>query len=271
VAEVEEEWVTPLDTRMEAVGGTVLRRARADVVDAQIARDDAAMEADIAALEAEYAQASGEAKAKLRAKVDAARATLARSRDKARARMEAAQNEAEAKISALKAQAATAQAERKHQLDARVAEIQAEYRERRTKLDGVRERIREALAPAPDGPDEGANPYGLIARVREGMTVVDAAGQEIGRVRMIQMGDPAAVSTEGQYQEVALLRPSEPDLPPALRPGMLRMGFVKVEPAGPPRPGKHDHYVRSDQIAAVAGGRVTLAVTESKLAEQVAN
>ena len=31
VAEVEEEWTTPVDTRMEALGGTVLRRALWDV------------------------------------------------------------------------------------------------------------------------------------------------------------------------------------------------------------------------------------------------
>src|SRR5581483_4035881 len=270
VAEVDEEWATPLDARMQAVGGTVLRRARGEVVDAQIAREDAALDAEIAALETEYERATGEAKAKLRTKIDAARARLQKTRDDARTRLEAAQVEAEAKIAALKAQAASAQTERKQQLDKRAAEVQAEYRERRVELDRARELDREALARKPDGgtAEEGpAGPYGLIAQVREGMSVVDAAGKEIGRVRMVQMGDPGAVSTEGQYQEVALLRPSEPDVPGALQPGMVRMGFVKVERGGPPRPGKHDHYVRADQIAAVAGGRVTLAVAEAKLAD----
>src|SRR5581483_11918090 len=255
VAEVDEEWATPLDARMQAVGGTVLRRARGEVVDAQIAREDAALDAEIAALETEYERATGEAKAKLRTKIDAARARLQKTRDDARTRLEAAQVEAEAKIAALKAQAASAQTERKQQLDKRAAEVQAEYRERRVKLDRARELAREALARKPDGgtAEEGpAGPYGLIAQ---------------GRVRMVQMGDPGAVSTEGQYQEVALLRPSEPDVPGALQPGMVRMGFVKVERGGPPRPGKHDHYVRADQIAAVAGGRVTLAVAEAKLAD----
>jgi uncharacterized membrane protein len=31
VAEVEEDWVTPVDTRMEAIGGTVFRRSLSDV------------------------------------------------------------------------------------------------------------------------------------------------------------------------------------------------------------------------------------------------
>src|SRR5262245_10258770 len=33
VAQVEEEWTTPVDTRMEALGGTVFRRALSDVTD----------------------------------------------------------------------------------------------------------------------------------------------------------------------------------------------------------------------------------------------
>jgi uncharacterized membrane protein len=33
VAEIEEDWTTPVDTRMEALGGTVFRRALSDVED----------------------------------------------------------------------------------------------------------------------------------------------------------------------------------------------------------------------------------------------
>jgi hypothetical protein len=63
VAVVEEESVLPLDTRMDAMGGTVFRRTPGEVAHAQIEREIAAMEADIAAMAAEYQQASGEAKA----------------------------------------------------------------------------------------------------------------------------------------------------------------------------------------------------------------
>src|SRR5262249_30018638 len=38
VAEVEEQWVIPVDSRMEDLGGTVFRRSRNDVVDAQVER-----------------------------------------------------------------------------------------------------------------------------------------------------------------------------------------------------------------------------------------
>jgi hypothetical protein len=73
VAEIEEEWVLPLDDRMEALGGTVLGWTRGEVTDAQIERDIAVMEADLAAMEAEYEQASGEDKAKLQSNIAAAK------------------------------------------------------------------------------------------------------------------------------------------------------------------------------------------------------
>ena len=81
LAEVDEEWVTPLDTRMEALGGVVIRRARAEFVDAQIEREAEADRAELAQLKAEHAQAVGKAKAKLQAKVDAVEKRLRARRD----------------------------------------------------------------------------------------------------------------------------------------------------------------------------------------------
>ena len=66
VAEIDEEWVTPLDARMEPLGGIVFRRVRAEFIDAQIEREIAANRAEIATLKAEYHQAVGEAKASSR-------------------------------------------------------------------------------------------------------------------------------------------------------------------------------------------------------------
>jgi len=51
VAEVWEERITPVDTRIEALGGLVLRRARVDVADVQIEREVASLQAELAGLE----------------------------------------------------------------------------------------------------------------------------------------------------------------------------------------------------------------------------
>jgi hypothetical protein len=68
VAEMWEEWTLPVDTRMEALGGIVFRRMRGEILDAQIERDVAALDAELAELEAESDQATEEAKARLQAR-----------------------------------------------------------------------------------------------------------------------------------------------------------------------------------------------------------
>src|SRR5713226_1396600 len=53
VAEIDEDWTTPVDTRMEALGGLVFRRALKDVNDTVDREDVAAMKADRAQFKAE--------------------------------------------------------------------------------------------------------------------------------------------------------------------------------------------------------------------------
>jgi uncharacterized membrane protein len=69
VAQIEESWTTPIDTRMETLGGTVFRRGlgqvRQDIED----QDIAAMKADVAQLKEETKTANAERKAKLQKKV----------------------------------------------------------------------------------------------------------------------------------------------------------------------------------------------------------
>ncbi len=144
VAEIEEEWVTPLDTRMETLGGSVLRRARGEVVDAMIARDKAGAEAELAALQAEYQQANAERKAKLQARIDAGNANLRKIQERTTEWHEARQREAEAKMASLKEQEARASAERKQQIAKRQAEIEASNAERKAKLGKARELISHA-------------------------------------------------------------------------------------------------------------------------------
>jgi uncharacterized membrane protein len=65
VAEVEEEWTTPVDTRMEKIGGTVFRRALSDVHDTANTEEMNALKADFDQLKAEHAKAQADRKAKL--------------------------------------------------------------------------------------------------------------------------------------------------------------------------------------------------------------
>lgn len=87
VAEVEEGWVLPLDTRMEVLDGVVLRRHRIDVEAERLDREIDALNREMDELDAEIAQASAEAKAKLEGKRERARARLQKAQDRAKARV----------------------------------------------------------------------------------------------------------------------------------------------------------------------------------------
>jgi len=147
VAEVWEEWVMPIDTRMEAAGGVVFRRARGEVLDYQIERDATALKAEIADLKAEFAQADKEAKEKLQAKITAAKAKLQATQDRAKAALEATKREMDAKMKSLKEQMAKAQDDRKAKLEKRIAEVKSDYTRRTDKLHQALELTKEALKP----------------------------------------------------------------------------------------------------------------------------
>jgi uncharacterized membrane protein len=110
VAEIEEDWTTPVDTRMEAIGGTVFRRALSDVTDTANAEEVAAMKADIAQMKAEHAKAHADRKAKLQEKINQLDSKIQAQLQKHKDRRQAVEREAKAKAEVLKAKAAAARA-----------------------------------------------------------------------------------------------------------------------------------------------------------------
>ena len=134
IADVSEEWVTPVDTRMEALGGTVFRKARKNVEDDERARDVAELRADIDQLKAELAHAHGERKAKLQARIDKLNAELEAELDQARQRAEQIKSETEAKVKALQNKAEKTQGAIKATFEARVKWIRDDYDQSQAKL-----------------------------------------------------------------------------------------------------------------------------------------
>jgi uncharacterized membrane protein len=127
VAEVDEEWTTPVDTRMEALGGLVLRRSLWEVEDTQDERDIASIKSDIAQLKTEHAEAKAERKAKLQARIDALNAKLQEKVEKSKARLEALRREADAKVEALRTKAAESKQDVKAKLEQRVTTMKKHY------------------------------------------------------------------------------------------------------------------------------------------------
>jgi len=108
VAEIEEDWTTPVDTRMEAIGGTVYRRTLSDVTHQVNHEDVAAMKADLAQLKAEHAQARADRKAKLQTHINQLDTKIQDQLQKAKEKHQAAEREAQAKVQVLKSKAAAA-------------------------------------------------------------------------------------------------------------------------------------------------------------------
>ncbi|VVB64819.1 Uncharacterised protein [uncultured archaeon] len=123
VSEISEEWVTPVDTRMEALGGAVFRIARSDVADEQDARYVAAIQAEIAQLKAEQAKLGAEDKAKLQAKIDDLDKKLDAKAEQAAQRSEQRKKEAKAKVETLDKKASEKKGEAKVAIEKRIADI----------------------------------------------------------------------------------------------------------------------------------------------------
>ena len=146
VAEVTEVWTVPLDTRMEALGAEVYRENRIDVEDEQIERSIEAASQDLDDLKAEWKQASGEAKQKAKAKMDAAKAKLKELDEKAKAKWEAIKQEPNAKTKKLEAQIAKADVDMKEKYKTHRETVKAKNQERMEKLKAAAKLAGEALA-----------------------------------------------------------------------------------------------------------------------------
>jgi uncharacterized membrane protein len=147
ITEIEEEWQTPLDTRMEALGGQVFRRNRTQVEDAYYEKQITAFEAELDALDAEMEQASAERKARLTAKVEETQRKLRAKRDELKTHIEAVKREGDAKMESLRQQITTANQEQKKRLESRLAQVRADYERRSAKLQQAWELTKAALAP----------------------------------------------------------------------------------------------------------------------------
>jgi len=108
IAEIDEEWTIPVDTRMEALGGVVFRRALWEVRDKIDDEDAAAMKADLAQFKSELSKAHADRKAKLQKKIDQLQAKIEAQQKKTAERRAAFEARQKAKGAVLKKNAAAA-------------------------------------------------------------------------------------------------------------------------------------------------------------------
>lgn len=130
LAEIEEEWVTPLDTRMESLGGVIYRTLKSTVREEQWTRDNAAAKAELDQLKAEHAQALADRKAKLQAQIERLSKRVDAKLQDAQARAKQATLQYQAKVHSLQQRADKEKGEAKAAVEARIAKLRSDYQSR---------------------------------------------------------------------------------------------------------------------------------------------
>ena len=134
IADVNEEWVTPVDTQLEALGVSVMRTVKQDFELEERAKQMAKLREEIEQTKAELARAHADRKAKLQARINKLNAQLQAQVEQAKNRSEQVKTETEAKVRALQKRAEDARADVKAKLNEQVTRVRQEYEESDAKL-----------------------------------------------------------------------------------------------------------------------------------------
>jgi len=130
LAEIDEDRVTPVDTRMEALGGIVHRTPKETVEEDHWSREVATARAQLAQLKAEQAQARADRKAKLQAQIDLVSRRIDEKIERAKVRSQQIALDIEAKLKALQQKADKEKGDSKAALEARIVKLRNEYQSR---------------------------------------------------------------------------------------------------------------------------------------------
>ena len=136
VADLSEEWVTPVDAQMEELQGVVFRTTRSAVEQEQIAREEANLRAEMAQLKAEHAQAKAERKQRLQSMVERLNTKLQAKLQKQQQQREELKREMDAKLHAIQERAAKVKGDAKAALESRIADLRRDYEVGKAKLTG---------------------------------------------------------------------------------------------------------------------------------------
>src|SRR4028118_908237 len=107
---------------------------------------------------------------------------------------------------------------------------------------------------------------GPISKVMIGDTVVDSTGKKVGTVKFVKMGDPNAVTDEGQEDDSSGFFGlgdddyDMGDLPEQARHQLMRVGFIHIDVSW-----ADDRFAGPNQIDRVENNTVYLTVPEASL------
>lgn len=134
VAEIDETWTVPVDTKLEALNGMVFRRLQYEVVDDQLERESKAIAEEYKSLNEELRDAKEEDKARISS-------AIAKLQNKARAtndlitkELNESKSQYDAKVGAMEEQMKDANERKKARIGKRLQNVKDEYQQRTDKL-----------------------------------------------------------------------------------------------------------------------------------------
>jgi len=145
-AEVAEDWIAPLNSRMEALGAKVIREGRASFVEDLLEKRARARREALEERKAERAGSKAERlESRLTEGIQEARKQLEQNSEKAKQWLGRTKEEMIAKLRALEDQASKAKPELRSRIDRRISDLRRDFQEREKKLARAVESIQEVL------------------------------------------------------------------------------------------------------------------------------
>jgi uncharacterized membrane protein len=145
IAEIDETWTVPIDTRLDALNAMVFRRLRDEVAEDQLTRESEAIAADYRNLKEELKEAREEDKAAIKSAIAKLQAKAQATDVLAKRKMSETKAQLDAKVKAMREQVKDARQKRKAKIEKRINEVKEEYGKRTEKLKQASKLIGEAL------------------------------------------------------------------------------------------------------------------------------
>ncbi len=154
LAEIDEEAEGPLDRRMEAIGGTLLRRTRKQIDDVYFEQEIETSQEQLASLEAEQladvrasqSEAARKETDRLQTQIETAKRKTWQKEEVLEAQLRRVREEGREKIAVLEAQKATVAKQSQALLERRLADVRSDYDDRMQRLNEALERRKAAAA-----------------------------------------------------------------------------------------------------------------------------
>lgn len=147
IAEIDETWTVPIDTRLESLNAIVFRRLKYEVADEQLERESKAIAAEFKDLKAELKEAKEEDKVRIKSAIAKLQNKAQVTNELVKKSMNESNSQFDAKVNAMEEQMKNARERRKNKIEKRILELKEEHRLRTDKLKQASKLMGEAIGP----------------------------------------------------------------------------------------------------------------------------